>query len=106
MFDLFVVTKSQLKSYTQSDSFIENFSFIPGGDINKDYKGPGYFNIINSKPIIQIDEDRFFIPISFLVAEAVYESPYYWMCEDKEYLNSLAEHRGVVGEGNGLRIII
>lgn len=98
MFDLFVVTKSQLKSYTQSDSFIENFSFIPGGDINKDYKGPGYFNIINSKPIIQIDEDRFFIPISFLVAEAVYESPYYWMCEDKEYLNSLAEHRGVVGE--------
>lgn len=98
LFDLFVVRKSHLKSYVQSESFIENFSFLPGNNVNKNYKGPGYFNIINSKPIVQIDEDRLFIPINYLVAEAVYESPFYWMCEDKEYLNSLAEHRGIVGE--------
>lgn len=98
LFDLFVVRKSQLKNYAQADSFIENFSFIPGGNINKDYKGAGCFNIVNSKPIVRIDEDRLFVPINYLVAEAVYESPFYWMCEDKDYSDSLAEHRGVVGE--------
>lgn len=95
---LFVIRKSQFSGGEQIDSFCENFSFKPGGDINKDYNGAGSFNILTSKPIIRIDEDRCFVPINYLVAEAVYESPFYWMCEDKNYSDQLAKHRGDVGE--------
>lgn len=98
LLDLFIVKPSQLSNYDQADAFIENFSFNLNRDSNKDFKGFGYFNIVNSKPIIRIDEDKLFIPINYLIAEAVYESPFYWMCEDKDYSDSLAKHRGDVGE--------
>lgn len=98
LLDLFIVRRSQLPKSAQVHAFIDNFSFNLNHDTNKDFKGFGYFNIINSKPIIRIDEDRLFIPLNYLIAEAVYESPFYWMCEDKDYSDSLAKHRGDVGE--------
>ena len=59
----------------------------------------GNYNIINSHPLIKLDEERYFIPIVFLLFEAVYEAPFYWMwLEDKSYRNQLADNRGKVGE--------
>src|SRR5690606_34234210 len=67
-------------------------------NINQAYEGPGYYNILNAKPLIELDRDRYFVPINYLVAEAVYESPYYWMAEDNSYHDKLSKHRGDVGE--------
>ena len=96
LIDLFVIKKSQFENSLYTERFFENFSFSPPA--NKDYMGPGYFNVINSKPLIKLDEDRYFVPINYLVAEAIYESPSYWMFEDQAYKNLLAKHRGQVGE--------
>lgn len=98
LIDLFVVERSQLDANKKTDSFLDNFSFSPSLGVNKEYIGAGYFNILNSKPLVKLDQNRFFIPINYLVAEAVYESPFYWMCEDKNYQTSLSHNRGQVGE--------
>ncbi len=79
--------------------FLDNFS-IPSDSkgLNKQFKSIGDFNLFTSKPIIHLDNNKYFIPITFSVFEAVYESPYYWMLEDKEYYDKLSDHRGKVGE--------
>jgi len=96
LIDLFVVRKSDFADSFDVESFFKNFSFSP--NINQAYEGPGYYNILNAKPLIELDRDRYFVPINYLVAEAVYESPYYWMAEDNSYHDKLSKHRGDVGE--------
>jgi hypothetical protein len=96
LLDLFVIRKSDFDLGIKTDSFFRNFSFSTGG--NQSYKGPGHFNILNACPLIKLDEDRYFAPINYLIPEAVYESPFYWMWEDKPYRTQLAKHRGDVGE--------
>lgn len=98
LLSLFIITPSDLKGIDPKaiNSFFSNFSFTP--ICNETYEGPGYYNILNSRPIIKLGEERYFLPIGYLLPEAVYETPFYWMWEDKQYRDSLAKHRGDVGE--------
>ncbi len=96
--DLFVIEKSDFSEDLDVDSFLDNFSISSNETHNSQFKAVGDYNIINAKPIIQLDQQRYFVPISYLVFEAVYESPFYWMYEDKSYRNQLSKHRGDVGE--------
>jgi len=99
LLDLFCVSPSDFSNDTGIINFLKNFS-IPVKDRkgNSDFRTIGDFNIFSAKPILKLDSDRYFVPIVFSVFEAVYESPYYWMLEDNEYKNHLAENRGKVGE--------
>ncbi|WP_162796091.1 SEC-C metal-binding domain-containing protein [Pedobacter nanyangensis] len=94
--NMFIVSPQNLGADGAVSSFLDNFSVRPGG--NHAYNGPGYFNQLNSTPIIKLSEERYFVPIGYLIPEAVYESPFYWMWEDKAYRPKLAKHRGDVGE--------
>ncbi len=58
----------------------------------------GDFNEFQVKPIIKIGENKYFIPMPFYLAEAIYESPFYWMIGDEKYVSSCLKHRGDVGE--------
>lgn len=95
LLDLFIIKKNQINKI---DSFLDNFSFIPSKNNNKGYIGFGSFNILNSKPLIEIDKDSYFVPINYLVSEAVYETPFYWMMEDESYRDKLGMNRGQTGE--------
>ncbi|WP_316763650.1 YecA family protein [Pedobacter aquatilis] len=96
LLDLFTIKTDDFSSQEGLTVFFANFSFTP--DCNLNYQGPGHYNILNSRPLIQLDQQRYFVPINYLVAEAVYESPFYWMWEDTKYRSQLAKHRGDVGE--------
>lgn len=98
LLDLFIIRPSDLGSIgTESlNAFFNNFSFAPV--CNLEYEGPGHFNILNSRPLVKLDDKRYFLPIGYLLPEAVYESPFYWMWEDKKYRDTLGRHRGNVGE--------
>ncbi|PKP59110.1 MAG: hypothetical protein CVT88_06205, partial [Candidatus Altiarchaeales archaeon HGW-Altiarchaeales-1] len=99
LIELFVIRKSDFNRDSGIDSFLKNFSLFPKKDINYQFQKIGNFNWFNAKPIIQLDEERYFIPISFSVFEAIYESPFYWMwIEDKSYRDQLGENRGKTGE--------
>lgn len=98
LIELFIIRKTDFDKDSDIDSFLENFSVIPKNDHNSQFQGIGNFNWFNAKPIIQLDEERYFVPISFSVFEAIYESPFYWMWEDKTYRNTLGKNRGETGE--------
>lgn len=98
LIELFVVTKSDFESNVNIESFLNNFSITPEGGFNSQFQTIGNYNIINSHPIIKLGDDKYFVPITFLLFEAVYESPYYWMIDDKKYRDQAGENRGNVGE--------
>lgn len=99
LIELFVIKKSDFGDNTNIDSFLDNFSISFKENLNSLFQTIGNYNLINSHPIIKLDEERHFVPIVFLLCEAVYESPFYWMWqEDKSYRDTLGEHRGKVGE--------
>jgi len=99
LIDLFVIRKTDFNKVNDIDSFLENFSILPKKDFNTQFQEVGNFNWFNAKPIIQLDEERYFVPISFSVFEAVYESPFYWMwVEDENYRDVLSRNRGETGE--------
>jgi len=99
LINLFIIRKTDFDKDSDIDLFLRNFSVIPKKDFNSQFERIGNFNWFNAKPIIQLDEERYFVPISFSVFEAVYESPFYWMwVEDKQYRDTLSKHRGETGE--------
>ncbi len=84
-------------SETELNKFLELFSAKPE-DQFKDFTGPGDLNIVSIKPIIEIGNDIYFIPVSFNLAEAIYQSPAYWMRQDAAYLETAAKNRGNANE--------
>ena len=85
LIDLFVVKKTDFKSDDNIEVFFNHFSIIPEKDLNSQLAMIGDYNMIKSHPIIKIDNDKYFVPFTFLLCEAIYERPYYWMIKDKEY---------------------
>lgn len=61
-------------------------------------KSVGDFNEFQTKPIIKIGNNIFFIPMPFYLGEAIYESPFYWMIKDSAYRAKSLENRGKVAE--------
>ncbi len=98
LIELFVIRKTDFEKDSDIDSFLENFSLVPKKEFNSQFQGIGNFNWFNARPIIQLDEERYFVPISFSVFEAVYESPFYWMIDDKKYESIASKNRGKTGE--------
>lgn len=99
LIELFIIRKNDFDVDSDINLFLKNFSVIPKKDFNSQFEGIGNFNWFNARPIIQLDEERYFVPISFSVFEAVYESPFYWMwVEDEKYRDTLGKNRGKTGE--------
>lgn len=99
LIELFTISSSDFDSNLDVTAYLNNFSIEPGNGCNKDYNGPGDYNLINSHPLIKLSDDRYFVPNAFLVFEALYESPFYWMWfDDPKYRSQQTENRGNVGE--------
>jgi len=99
LIELFVIKKSDFSEDSGIDSFLDNFSLSFEEKMNSQFQGIGNFNWFNAKPIVQLDEERYFVPISFSVFEAIYESPFYWMWQDDiSYRDQLGQNRGKTGE--------
>ena len=98
LIEQFVVKKSDFDSDVDLESFLNNFTISFQKNLNSQFRTVGNYNLINSHPVIKLDEERYFVPITFLLIEAIYESPFYWMTNDKEYKDQAGENRGKVGE--------
>jgi len=98
LIELFVIRKSDINSDVNVESFLNNFSISIKEGINFQFKIIGNYNLINSHPIIKLDDEKYFVPIPFLLFEAIYESPFYWMIKDEEYEDQAGKNRGRVGE--------
>lgn len=88
-----------LSKFTQQQisDFLDCFSVSPG-DVNQQFILPTEHNVIEYQPIISLGDGRHFIPVTFNLFRSVYESPFYWMSQDKSYFNSASQNKGEATE--------
>lgn len=73
------------------------FTF-PSADRNSTFVHLDDYNAANAFPIISIGDDQFILFQSYSLAEALYESPFYWLGADKAYASLAMKHRGEATE--------
>lgn len=81
---------------------IEAFA-LRSGRKNPTFKSLHDFNAATATPIIQVDKDRFILFHFNALADALYESPFYWLGADKKYASTALKHRGQYTEAFALR---
>mgnify|MGYP001792410801 CR=1 FL=1 len=77
------VVESVMNSFAISlDSRSEEFSSLSN------------FNIANAYPLINLDENEYLLLQQYNLAEAFYETPFFWFMGDKSYKAEAINHRG------------
>ena len=67
---------------------------VPAGDTNAGFRALNDFNVVNATPLIRYNNDSFILFQQFSLVEAMYESPFYWMCQDDKYKARADDNRG------------
>lgn len=75
------------------DAFLEAFSLEPGM-VNQDFNIYGDYNAFDASPIIRLGDGRYVLFVYFLLAQSIYESPFYWMGGDLTYRDTAFSNRG------------
>ncbi|WP_071819105.1 nuclease-related domain-containing protein [Rippkaea orientalis] len=75
-------------------SILDSFSILSDRKNNESFKSLGDFNRSNAYPIIKYGEDQYLLFQVYSLAEAYYETPFFWFNEDKSYKNLAMKHRG------------
>jgi hypothetical protein len=65
---------------------------------NPDFQTLHDFNAVTGSPIIAVDDARFLLFHFNALADALYESPFYWLGADKPYAPTALTHRGRYAE--------
>lgn len=74
-------------------AIIEIFT-VPENERNATFTSLHAFNSAYAYPIIRRDSDEFVLLQHYGICEALYETPFYWMCADKAYVSTAFHHRG------------
>lgn len=94
----FVITIQELVAGTCLDeaivrNYINAFE-LPAIPCNEGLGSIGDFNIVCACPFISIGDDQYLLFQSYNLVESLYESPFFWMNDDKTYRNTAAGNRG------------
>lgn len=98
LINIFTVSQKDFMSIPGTKSFFENFSLSLSEERNNTLSKIGDYSILQENPIIQLSEDRYFIPVPYPVFASMYETPYYWINQDQHYRKVAGSHRGQAGE--------
>jgi hypothetical protein len=71
---------------------------VPKGERNSQFNALHDFNIANAFSLIPLKDDTYVLFHIYSLAEALYESPFYWMGVDKAYASTAMRHRGLFTE--------
>ncbi|HYC42987.1 MAG TPA: SEC-C metal-binding domain-containing protein [Noviherbaspirillum sp.] len=63
-------------------------------DRNRQFQSVGDFNATNAAPLLRTPDGKYLLFQYYSFVEAIYESPFYWMMQDKGYRAQASEHRG------------
>lgn len=75
------------------DAVITIFS-IRAPEPNDCFKRVDDFNVVNARPIIRLNDDEVLLFQQYSLVESFYESPVFWMKDDKQYKNTASDNRG------------
>lgn len=76
-----------------AESVLSAFT-LPESEKNQGFNALHDFNAANATPVLRADTDAFVLFQPYTLAEALYESPFYWMISDKNYASAAMRHRG------------
>lgn len=96
--DLFTITSSDLAEYSGVSDYFNNFSFDLSVPFSEDYNGPGYFNILQIKPLLKYSNEKYLVALVYWLFMSAYEVPFYWLMGDKGYEKTAGAHRGKASE--------
>ena len=74
-------------------AFVEAFT-LPTNERNAAFTSLQAFNIAYAYPFIRKGPDQFLLLQYYGIAEALYDTPFYWMRDDKAYAPTALHHRG------------
>ncbi len=63
-------------------------------DRNAEFSNASAFNSISATPLLPLPDGRVLLFQFYSIAEALYESPFYWMGADNTYKSTAFKHRG------------
>lgn len=72
-------------------------AFVYSGD-NAAFKEVGDFNEVAARPLLPTARGTVLLFSHYAIHEALYESPFFWMWDDKPYRPTAAKHRGAFAE--------
>ncbi|MCY4132246.1 MAG: SEC-C metal-binding domain-containing protein [Nitrospira sp.] len=72
---------------------VEAFT-APPGERNATFTSLQSFNAAYAYPFMRRGPDEFLLLQFYGIAEALYDTPFYWMCEDQAYAPIALQHRG------------
>lgn len=78
---------------------------LPRGKPNHSFSALNDFNAVNASPILEIDQEHFLLFHFNALAEAIYESPFYWLGADRRYQSTALKHRGEYTEALAVRCL-
>ena len=73
--------------------FLDAFT-LPSTERNKSFTSVGNFNSAYTYPLIRKNSSEYLLFQYFGMVEALYDGPFYWMNEDKQYSPTASVHRG------------
>lgn len=98
MLPSFIFTLDELTERVNLDQkIIKNILLafsLPKENRNESFAALNDFNVTNACPLIPLDHDRYLLFQHYSLTEALYESPFYWMNDDKNYNSVASKNRG------------
>ncbi|HEY0296580.1 MAG TPA: SEC-C metal-binding domain-containing protein [Bordetella sp.] len=90
-----------------SKDVVEAFfrALLFAGD-NAGFKEVGDFNEVAARPLLPTDRGTVLLFSHYAIYEAMYESPFFWMWDDKPYRPIAAKHRGAFTEQFAARRLV
>lgn len=98
MLPAFCVTPTEVGAYASLEpALVERVLLkftVPDGDMNPRFAALQDFNQITATPLLRSPSGEFVSLQNYALAEAIYDSPFYWMQDDKRYRPNRDRHRG------------
>ncbi|MFN8382463.1 MAG: nuclease-related domain-containing protein [Anaerolineales bacterium] len=95
---VYTFTADEVATQANEDkSVVESFitSFIAPKSLDKSqFKALSDFNYLNAYPIIQVAKNEYLLFQNYSLMEALYETPFFWLIEDKSYKDIALKNRG------------
>lgn len=101
LLEIYTIKVSRVANLTElSNDTVENIlqEFSINENSNSSFTSINDFNEYNAKPLFEMEQGTYLLLQIYSITEAFYDSPFYWMLEDKKYIDQAMENRGNFAE--------
>ena len=96
--NLFTIEDTDLNAFSGATTYLSNFSYDLSVPVCDEYAGPGYFNFLQTKPLLKYGENKYLVVLVYWLFVSAYEVPFYWLMGDANYAKLAGSHRGQASE--------